>query len=205
MKTCSKCNVEKPLSDYYKVVKGLYGVHSKCKDCIRLAQIIRNRTKEGVVKIIYYNQTQSSKDRGYAFQNYTKEDLIDWAHAQPIFHELYNKWVATNYDWMQNISFDRNDDTKPYTLDSLVITTWEKNRAKYYADRKAGKHTGNGKTKNKSVEQFTLDEEYIATYHSIREAARQTGVNYKSISNACNGKTSSSQCEYKWQFAEKDK
>jgi hypothetical protein len=32
-KICSKCNKEKPLSDFYKHEKGKFGVHSICKCC----------------------------------------------------------------------------------------------------------------------------------------------------------------------------
>lgn len=33
-KKCSKCNKEKPLSDFHKDKKGKFGVRSDCKDCV---------------------------------------------------------------------------------------------------------------------------------------------------------------------------
>lgn len=35
MKICTKCNIEKPLSDFSKDSKGKFGVKSKCKQCIK--------------------------------------------------------------------------------------------------------------------------------------------------------------------------
>ena len=34
-KTCTKCNVEKALTEFYKDKDGKYGVKSRCKECIR--------------------------------------------------------------------------------------------------------------------------------------------------------------------------
>ena len=34
-KTCTKCNVEKALTEFYKDKKGKYGVRSDCKDCAK--------------------------------------------------------------------------------------------------------------------------------------------------------------------------
>lgn len=39
----------------------------------------------------------------------------------------------------------------------------------------------------KSVDQYDLQNNYIATYESAREAEKQTGIGYKMISRVCNG------------------
>lgn len=35
MKTCTKCQIEKPLSSFHKDVKGILGVRSHCKECVK--------------------------------------------------------------------------------------------------------------------------------------------------------------------------
>ena len=34
-KTCSTCGEEKPLTEFYKMKRGKYGVQSKCKQCVK--------------------------------------------------------------------------------------------------------------------------------------------------------------------------
>ncbi len=97
-------------------------------------------------------------------------------------------------------SLDRIDDSIGYTEDNIQLMTWQENRDKSYKDRKSGKNKGNGKYKSRPVDQFTLDEEYIATYHSMNEASRTTGVSTGNMYNCCNGKTSKAG-KFKWQYA----
>ncbi|MEI7943142.1 MAG: hypothetical protein WCH76_08310, partial [Candidatus Riflemargulisbacteria bacterium] len=42
VKTCSKCGIEKPLTEFYKQKAGKFGVTSKCKCCIISRQSIYN-------------------------------------------------------------------------------------------------------------------------------------------------------------------
>lgn len=53
-----------------------------------------------------------------------------------------------------------------------------------------------------AVDQYTLDEKFIATYESAREAGRRTGVHSPNIIQCCRGiyKTAGG---YKWKFAKK--
>lgn len=44
------------------------------------------------------------------------------------------------------------------------------------------------KANNKSVSQFYKNEEFIATYASITEASRQTGIDASAITKCCKGK-----------------
>ena len=54
------------------------------------------------------------------------------------------------------------------------------------------------KTK-KEVCQYDLNNNYIATYHSLKEAEEQTGINYTSISKACNNKIKTAG-KYIWKY-----
>lgn len=59
----------------------------------------------------------------------------------------------------------------------------------------------NGKDKRscKQIIQLSMDEEYIATWDSIRKAAEGLGIEYKNISAVCRGKRNSAG-GYKWRF-----
>lgn len=54
------------------------------------------------------------------------------------------------------------------------------------------------KTKKK-VCQYDLNNNYIATYHSLKEAEEQTGINYTSISKACNNRIKTAG-KYIWKY-----
>lgn len=49
-KVCTDCNIEKPLDEFSKHKKGLYGVVARCKSCLR---------KRG--KIYYYSHIEQGK------------------------------------------------------------------------------------------------------------------------------------------------
>jgi hypothetical protein len=51
-----------------------------------------------------------------------------------------------------------------------------------------------------SVEKYSMDGTFIATYSSIREAARQTGARQYSIVNCCRGRCKSAG-GYVWKYA----
>ena len=55
------------------------------------------------------------------------------------------------------------------------------------------------KANNKQVSQYYKNGEFIATYVSILEASRQTGINQNIISACCNGKFMKGN-NYIWQF-----
>lgn len=52
----------------------------------------------------------------------------------------------------------------------------------------------------KSVSQYDLNSNFIATYESAKEAERVTGIGYKLILRVCTGKRSHT-CGFKWEFA----
>jgi len=61
-------------------------------------------------------------------------------------------------------------------------------------------------TCSKSVEQFTLDGNYVAIYGSIREAVRETGYNRSGISGCCHNKPHHKTAGgFIWRYADTDK
>ena len=55
IKKCSKCGLPKSLDLFYPKKKGLYGVDSRCKECVLLSKKLRyeksKRKERGVVEI----------------------------------------------------------------------------------------------------------------------------------------------------------
>lgn len=52
------------------------------------------------------------------------------------------------------------------------------------------------------IEQYTMQNEYIATYSSMRQAEKETGISRELISATCKGKRDSAG-EYIWKYKQK--
>lgn len=65
---------------------------------------------------------------------------------------------------------------------------------------KMSKALTNRRDQSKPVLQYTKSGEFLTEYPSIREAGRQTGINFRNISNCCIGKYKTG-CGYIWIFA----
>ena len=142
---------------------------------------IKRRTKKGLIAQIYYNKKIHSKHRGHSMPTYTKEDLIDWCFSQPKFHLLYDNWKRLDFQKDYVPSVDRKNDYIGYSINNIQITTWANNKKKGESDKKNGINNKN----NKTVLQFTLDGKYIAEFHSVAQAKRDTLILH--ISECCIG------------------
>jgi hypothetical protein len=72
MKTCSKCKIEKPLSDFHNATSGKFGKHHYCKDCwsVHRKQKYKYNPKD------YYDR------RIRNVYNLTQEQLMSMYHSQ---------------------------------------------------------------------------------------------------------------------------
>lgn len=209
MKTCTKCEITKELSDFSKDRHKKDGYQNWCKKCRAISARDLNRTKKGLITHIYHNQRRSSVKRCYEMPLYSKEELYTWMIKQDIFHILYNNWVDSKYNKSLTPSCDRHSETElnydslSYCLTRLRITTWEENKKKGHFDAKCGINN----KKNKAVLQYTLDGILVDEFHSMMEASRQIGVNQRNLSKCCNKKNSYNTLGgYKWEFKDyKDK
>lgn len=160
------------------------GISTLCKVCTRAYCAAYRKTKEGLITGIYNSQRRSSKRRGYANPSYSRGEFISWCLEQELFHHLYELWVSSDYDMMEIPSVDRLDDYKPYSFDNIQLMTWRENKAKGHLDEVVGRN----KKKSKAVNQYDLNGNLIAVYHSTHNASRITGVHQAGISGVCNGK-----------------
>lgn len=149
------------------------GHYSKCKQCRKNEYT----SKEDVIRTIYRSQKGNSKQRGYAPPNYTLEELMEWCLKQPIFHTLYDDWVASNFNRKEKPSCDRLDDYIPYTLTNIQLTKFKDNELKGHRDRVNGV---NNKA-SKAVIAYELDGTLVGEFHSINEGSRQTGIHQGTI------------------------
>lgn len=191
MKTCSVCKKNLPLDMFNKQSTGKQGVRADCKDCLK--RFIRS--KHGVINQMYSSSISRTKKKGFTPVSFTKEELEKWVYSNKEFHTLYDEWVLEDYPTALKPSLDRLDDYKGYSLDNIRIVTANTNVKRYYSDAINGINTKSAKP----VEQYSLDGEYIKTFHSLSAAARSVNGIPSNINQVING-TYAQAYGYKWKL-----
>lgn len=194
-KKCKMCNVEKPVSEFHKSKKPKDGLKLECKQCHSIRAKLYSRTKKGLITNIYNHQKLKSKKRGYNLPTYSKQELKDWLFSQNNFHVLFDNWKISGFKKHLIPSVDRINDYQSYTMENIQVMTWEQNNAKGYADIKNGINN----KKSKAVTGINIYTGVAVVFYSMREAARQTGINRRSIFRCCQGKQNTAG-GYEWDY-----
>lgn len=192
-KRCIKCKEVKLLNGFYLSKSGYY--NSYCKKCDYKRYRIYNKSKTGMMVEIYTRQLERSKQKGRTNPKYTRIELCQWVFSQPLFHELYDKWVESGYDKWERPSIDRINDYKGYYFGNIQLMTWRENVEKVWKDIANGI---NNKI-NKTVLQFDNDGILVKEYYSMSQAARETNINRGNIGSCCRNKRLSSG-GYIWKY-----
>jgi len=196
MKTCKECGHTKEFSEFGKSGSMKDGLKSKCKSCTNEEQIIKRRTKKGLVCDIYNDQKSHSKSRGHTPPSYTLYGLRQWFKSNAAANALYDAWVLSGYAKNLRPSVDRKDDDYGYSIDNIQLMTWGENNSKGNADIKSGRMKN---CSNKVVVQMDMDGCFVAEHHSQAEAERQTDISQSSISNMLSG-LSNSAGGFQWKY-----
>ena len=85
------------------------------------------RTKENLASKIYAKQRASSRRRNHPYPNYNLKEFKIWFYSQPNLNMLYSNYKDSVFDKNLVPSVDRKEDSKPYSLDNIQLTTWEEN------------------------------------------------------------------------------
>jgi hypothetical protein len=106
MRTCTKCKVEKPLTDYYKHKKGKDGFSYDCKSCIK------QQSKDHHKK---YQQTHKGKEshKKSCFQwNTKKQGVYGWFDEDIALYIGQSKRllsrISTHKSWLKNPNIKHN-------------------------------------------------------------------------------------------------
>ena len=136
------------------------------------------RTKGGWIARAYGNQTSGSKRRGLEYPKYSSSEFKEWVLKQPNFDKLFVDWVASDFDRKLCPSVDRIDHKKPYQLDNIQLMTVSENASKGMKETRV-----NWKT----VEQYSINGEFINSYVSGVDAERALNIPSTNILKAAKG------------------
>lgn len=196
-KTCTKCNSDKPTTEFCKNKSFKDGLRYTCKACDKARREAYRKTIPGVITQVCGQQWYNSKIRGHAMPSYTRQELTDCLTSSDTFNKLYWLWVSSGYDTRLKPSCDRLDDSKGYSFDNIRIVTWQENFEKANEDQRRGILSAT--IPLKPISQYTLEGVFVKSYISLHEAERQTGINPSNISKVARGKHKQSG-GYKWKY-----
>lgn len=82
MKKCSKCGVDKAFEFFYREKKGLYGLRSKCKDCMKDYSVSYDANnldkRRGYAKAQYYKNLERNRERGRSRYSANGDSMRDY-------------------------------------------------------------------------------------------------------------------------------
>lgn len=182
-KKCIECGELKVLDQYRKT--GIYR-RNRCNECERVRARNYAKTIKGLIYGIYRHQKCHSIERGFPVPEYTRDELYNFIISQQNFKSLYDAWVLSNYNKDKTPSVDRIDDYGYYTIDNIQLITWRENLENCAINIKSGKN----RKISKSVDQYSMDGDYIRSFFSLTEAGRVIGTHRGNIRACCKGKTS---------------
>lgn len=189
------CGIEKNIDDFTPEKYKNTLKFTRCKLCMVKKSQKYQKTIDGVISLSFSRQKYFSKMRGMRPPEYTKRELEMYLKNNLFFQAIYGEWVASGYDKWLRPSIDRIDDFLPYSFDNILVTTWRENFNKQIADTMNA--IGTSGLKCKAIIQLSIEGEFIAEFHSISFARRQTGINGIDASLADPRKTAGG---YKWRY-----
>ena len=192
-RACTRCKIRKTNDHFGKDRNTRHGFQSNCRECRAEIRQTSRRTKIGLIARIYNCEQGCSRLRGHKQPAYSAEELKEWAFSQPLFHDLYNDWSSAGYPRMLSPSVDRIDDDVGYKISNIQLMTWRENESKGHKSLRTGSACI-------PVNQLTMAGDFVKTWISAHEAARNTTGIQGHITGCCRGKRNHNG-GFKWEYA----
>lgn len=81
-KVCTKCGVDKPLSDYNKHKQGKHGRRSSCRLCQNAENKAYKQTEQGKEKRRQWKRSEKGKENERRFRENNKEKIRTWQQRE---------------------------------------------------------------------------------------------------------------------------
>lgn len=146
----------------------------------------------------YIGQTSNLEDR-YKKHMYNINDL---SH-QEILYKAFRKYGVENFSYEILEKFDIYSLEQLNKLEQEYIIKYNALIPNGY-NMVPGGSNGAGLAKGIQVEQYTLNGEYIQTFHSAKEASEKLGINHSNICACCRDERNMAG-EYQWKYVNSDK
>jgi len=176
MKSCFKCNIVKPATEFYFHGKMKDLSLNKCKECTK-SDVRRNKTdygltEKGVIRVIFKTQKRNQYLRGFGSLPYTKVELAVWLYKEGFKH-YFDEWANSSFQKDYKPSVDRINSLEGYHFENIRLVTWLENREAQYQDVRNG--TGSGGARCKPVIKMNKNREVVGRFVSYWSASRDCG------------------------------
>jgi len=189
-KVCTKCEIPKKLSEFYKDKSKPDGHRPDCKDCITCYQYehrinksrynkaynILNPWKRILNNINYRITTDNKKVSPYYKEKGIKNYLVE--------NDLKNLWYIDKAYLMMLPEIDRKDSSKNYTFENCQFIEMVLHRKK---------------DNSKTILQYDLDGKFIREWYSIKEASKKLKICESGIIQVAKGRRNHSGY-FKWKY-----
>jgi len=122
------------------------------------------------LKKIYWNQVHNSRRYNRPDPSYSFEEFVEQFEKDEVFQAHFKKWLDTNSKW-DRPSFDRIDESKPYSMDNIQVMSWRENFERANGVLRSVKIMKGG--------------EVIKRFDCYNQAAKYLGVKRTSLREAC--------------------
>lgn len=228
-KVCRKCGRELPITAFHKLKSGKYGVNGRCKECrstikqVTIPDLCNEIWKdvvgyEGLYQVSNLGRVKSIRGRkvtekimkphlqrtGYYSIWLCKEDKKGNKSLHRIIAEAFipNPENKPCIDHVNGVATDnrienlrwctyKENSNNPVSIQKMINT---RNSDEYRRLQKSIQPS-------KKVDMLTLDGEYIKSFISISDAARELNGNIAAIHRCCNDKQKYAY-GYKWRYNE---
>lgn len=184
MKNCCDCNETKDLCYFTVKTSCKDGYEPRCRKCRSIKY--NKSTPTLLAKKMLNTQIINSNLREHEAPTYTVLELTQWLMEQPRFPVMYTEWELAGYPKAKAPSIDRLDDNAGYALDNIQLLTWEENRAKGGAAKKANTLIVNHRAVNAYNKDGSLYKQYASMATAMREFGGKASQSW-GISTVCNG------------------
>ncbi len=153
-KKCSKCGIEKCITDFYKKKDGKDGLRGQCKPCFLIGKADYRKSTEYRVWAEEYSNNPQTKERLKSWYKSPKRKEWKKKYRQtPVckFHDYSARSKKKGYNFnltkkefeklitgtchycgvRDNMGIDRVDSNKGYIIDNCVPCCWKCNRMKH--------------------------------------------------------------------------
>lgn len=135
------------------------------------------RSKGGLIRNMYSHiKNRSIKNNWHLY--FSSNEFYNWCFEQPIFHDLFNKWVLNDYLKDIKPSVDRINCLLPYEFCNMQIVTFIYNRRKGEKEKLI--------LWGKPIKMISPNGE-ISLFTSTKECSEKTGLRRPNISAVLTG------------------
>lgn len=163
----------------WKQIKGFDGLYE-----LRNDGLLHCFKKKGCHKDVFTYGYDNGK--GYLRFHLSKNNKSKMVEVSHLVYQTFVGDIPNGYD-----IHHKNGNSKDNRVENLELIEEKIHSRLHYPDKMEQMIKKSNEIRSKTIQQYTLDGEFVNEYKSSNEASRQTNISQGNISMCCNGKRKS--------------